>query len=156
MGIAAYLRYLLFVLKLIAVLKGIGCKSEDFWSILANKSSDSRWFWFNWITFKSLSLTSGKWFPINLEASSLVIPCWILKSFNKFQRQNRCPPAQLVSGKTPGVGYTPRPQSTYKVQEMLNFLCISGLKVFIKYRKFWISCAFQALKSTYLILSYLI
>ena len=50
--------------------------------MLASSNSDSRWFWFNWITLSNLSLTSGKWLPINLDASDSDIPCLKLNSFS--------------------------------------------------------------------------
>ena len=44
---AAYLRYLAFLVKLIASLKGTGVSSADFWSILANNNSDSEFVFFS-------------------------------------------------------------------------------------------------------------
>ncbi len=38
---AANFKYFKLDLKLIANLKGMGCNSADFWSMLANSSSDS-------------------------------------------------------------------------------------------------------------------
>ena len=66
-----------------AFLKGIGSKSIDFCSILANNNSFGFELSLSCKTFNSLSSTSGKCLPIILEASVWEIPFCKPNNLNK-------------------------------------------------------------------------
>ena len=68
-GINANGKYFLFLLKLIALEKGIGCKLLAFCSIEAKTNSVGVAVFANCKKFSNLSLTSSKCVPIILEAS---------------------------------------------------------------------------------------